>query len=330
MATPNAHMNSAPISTHPVVPLQLAALVAAARAAELDGHKDLYQAAASAVRAAAAREANKRSIVGTFLQLAQSGMPHAILPFTADPLTTDVAALEYPRPSGTPLVIYSTASRIDLGYFLCADDDVTYVDRASMTGAGKSALELADLGVPPGWLTELRGMQPHPVTASFSPDAGDALQIVMPTSEAARWRKARTRLTLLKLGPDGAFSRRAIGNLPVPGRTGGESRSTLSLKLSSEQQIELHAASFDGWWMHIAGDPRLDLLAPVPSLEPDDPASPCRIALPMSDQPGLPGVHTTIPTDRTLAHELVARYRWVAPSDVRDWLTMATSHITNP
>lgn len=323
-------MTPDPVPPQPAVPLRLAALVAAARAAELDGHMHLYLAAAATVHAAALREAEKRSIVGTFLQLAQSGMPDAILPFTADPITTDVAALEYPSSSGSPLAVYSTASRIDLGYFLCAHNGVTYVDRASMTVPGKPPLEIADLGVPPGWLAELRRMQPHPVTVAFSPDAGDALHIVMPTAEAARWRKARTRLTLLKLGPDGALSRRAVGNLPVPVRTGNQSRSTLALKLSSEQQIELHAASFDGWWMHVAGDVRLDLLAPVPSLEPDDPASPCRVALPMSDHPGLPGVHTMIPTEKSLAHELVARYTWVAPSDVRDWLAMAAPQSANP
>lgn len=312
-------------STHPAVSLRLAALIAAAHAAELDGHSDLSQAAAAAVHAAALREADKRSIVGTFLRLVQSGMPDAILPFTADALTIDAATLEYPSRSGTPLVVYSTASRIDLGYFLCTHDEVKYVDRASMPGASASALEVPDLGVPAGWLAELRRMQAQPATICFSPEAGNALHVVMPTAEASRWRKARTRLAVVKLGPDGSFSRRAIGNLPVPGRTGNEDQSTLSFKLSSEQQIELHAASFDGWWLHISGDVRLDLLAPVPSLEPDDPTATCRIALPMSERPGLLGVHTTILTERQLASELVARYAWVAPGDLRNWLTMAAS-----
>jgi hypothetical protein len=306
------------------VRLKLAAIVAAARAATLEGRHELAAGVAAAVHAVAEQQARNRDIVANFLRLAQGGMPDAVLPFTADPLTTAMVAIEYPASSSDTLVIFSTASRIDLGYFHCAHKGLQYVDRSSTSIASKSPLRVPDTGISPEWFDALQSMQSEPIRLSFSPEAGDALHIEMPAAEAARWSKARTRLTLLRPGSDGSVKKRLIGNLPVPKRINQGSRCTLALQLSSEQQIELHAASFDGWWMHVGDSQRLELISQAPSLDPEAEGCACRVHLPMRDFNGLLGAHKTIETDRALAAELVARYRWVAPEDdLIAWLSMA-------
>jgi len=316
-------MNRRSSSANSPVRLRLAGLVAAARAATLEGRHELAAGIAQAVDDEAQYSARNREIVANFLRLARSGMPDAVLPFTADPLTTALVAIEYPSSSSDTLVVYSSASRIDLGYFHCAHKGLQYVDRASVSIASKSPLRVPDSGISLEWFEALQGMQAEPIRLSFSPEAGDALHIDMPAAEAARWSSARTRLTLLRLGSDGAVKKRQIGNLPVPKRINEEVRSTLVLQLSSEQQIDLHAASFDGWWVHVGDSQRLDLLSPVPSLDPEAEGCVCRVQLPLRDFNGLLGVHKNIETDRALARELVARYSWVAPEDdLSTWLAM--------
>jgi hypothetical protein len=311
------------------VRLKLAALVAAARAATLEGRHELATGVTAAVQAVAEQHARTHDIVANFLRLAQSGMPDAVLPFTADPLTTALVAIEYPMSPSDTMVVFSSASRIDLGYFHCAHKGLQYVDRASTSIASKSPLRVPDTGISPEWFDALQGMQSDPIRLSFSPEAGDALHIEMPAAEAARWSKARTRLTLLRSGSDGSVKKRLIGNLPVPKRMNQKqidegSRCTLALQLSSEQQIELHAASFDGWWVHVGDSQRLELISQAPSLDPEAEGCACRVNLPMRDFNGLLGAHKTIETDRALAAELVARYRWVAPEDnLIAWLSMA-------
>lgn len=316
-------MNRRSSSANSPVRLRLAGLVAAARAATLEGRHELAAGIAQAVDDEAQYSARNREIVANFLRLARSGMPDAVLPFTADPLTTALVAIEYPSSSSDTLVVYSSASRIDLGYFHCAHKGLQYVDRASVSIASKSPLRVPDSGISLDWFDALQGMQAQPIRLSFSPEAGDALHIDMPAAEAARWSSARTRLTLLRLGSDGAVKKRQIGNLPVPKRINEAARSTLVLQLSSEQQIDLHAASFDGWWVHVGDSQRLDLLSPVPSLDPEAEGCVCRVQLPLRDFNGLLGVHKNIETDRALARELVARYSWVAPEDdLGTWLAM--------
>lgn len=316
-------MNRRSSSANSPVRLRLAGLVAAARAATLEGRHELAAGITQAVDDEAQYSARNREIVANFLRLARSGMPDAVLPFTADPLTTALVAIEYPSSSSDTLVVYSSASRIDLGYFHCAHKGLQYVDRASVSIASKSPLRVPDSGISLEWFEALQGMQAEPIRLSFSPEAGDALHIDMPAAEAARWSSARTRLTLLRVGSDGAVKKRQIGNLPVPKRINQELRSTLVLQLSSEQQIDLHAASFDGWWVHVGDSQRLDLLSPVPSLDPEAEGCVCRVQLPLRDFNGLLGVHKNIETDRALARELVARYSWVAPEDdLSTWLAM--------
>ena len=316
-------MNTRSSSADAPVRLRLAALVAAARAATLEGRHELAAGIADAVQVAAQQSARKRDIVANFLRLAKSGMPGAVLPFAADPLTTDLVAIEYPGTSSETMVLYSSASRIDLGYFHCAHKALQYVDRASVSIAAKSPLRVPDSGISPEWFDALLAMQAEPIQLSFSPDAGDALHIEMPAAEATRWSKARTRLTLLRSAGGGSVKKRPIGNLPVPKRIDRGDRSTLVLQLSSEQQIDLHAASFDGWWVHVGDSPRLELIGPVPSLDPQAEGCACRVHLPMRDFTGLLGVSKNIETDRALARELVARYCWVAPDDdLSTWLAM--------
>lgn len=320
-------MNRRSSSANSPVRLRLAGLVAAARAAALEGRHELAAGIARAVDSEAQYSARNREIVANFLRLARSGMPDAVLPFTADPLTTAMVAIEYPSSSSDTLVVYSSASRIDLGYFHCAHKALQYVDRASVSIASKSPLRVPDSGISLEWFDALQSMQAQPIRLSFSPEAGDALHIEMPAAEATRWSNARTRLTLLRLSSDGTVKKRQIGNLPVPRQINQAGRSTLVLQLNSEQQIDLHAASFDGWWVHVGDSQRLDLLSPVPSLDPEAEGCVCRVPLPLRDFNGLLGVHKNIETDRSLARELVARYSWMAPEDdVSTWLAMVAAN----
>lgn len=305
------------------VSLQLAPLVACARIAETE--ISLVEAIATAVSDAAKQRAMQRPMLARLLSLAYSGMPDAVLPFTADSLTINFAALQDPGYGCGDLVLYSRGSRLDLGYFRWNRDDLQYVDRDSMHFSDAAYKVIPDLAVPDDWLANLQKLQAVPPEASFSADAGDAIHIQMPSIEALRWHKSRTTLSILKFEKHQGVLRRTFGVLPAADHRVTSTGSEVVFRLSSEQQIELHAASFDDWWIHIDGGKNMEMLCPIPSLEAKHEPRRCRIALPWSEHPDLLGSSVPVSTPEPLAVELVKRFYWVAPMDPCDWLKMLQS-----
>lgn len=310
--------------------LRLTALVAAARLAAEQGRAELAAAAAQALEQAAQQAADRNVVVRHFVELARRGGDGAILPFTADPLTLACAALMYPRTArAAELRLYSRASVTDLGFMRCTFDGPVYVDRAqpqpgSRAASNQAWVDLPDLAVPEDWLDALRRSEAVPPRALLAPGAGDALHLKLAPHEAPRWLAVRTRLrlTLMKVGTAGRVARRDLGPVAVKGQ--GGTGQTLIVGLSEAQQIELHAAFFDGWWMLI-GEGELRALAPVPDLDPQAPPVPCRTDLPLCGQASLPGSEHRVAVPAALAARLAAAYWWVAPADSPTWLQMLTT-----
>jgi hypothetical protein len=310
--------------------LRLAALVAAARLAAVQGRAELAAAAAQALEQAAQQAADLNVVVKQFVELARRGGDEAILPFTADPLTLACAALMYPRTArAAELRLYSRASVTDVGFMRCTFDGPVYVDRAPPQPGSERAwpqgwVDLPDLAVPEDWLDALHRSEAAPPQALLAPGAGDTIHLNLAPHEVPRWLAVRTRLrlTLLKPGGRSRVARRDLGPVAVKGQ--GGTGQTLIVGLSEAQQIELHAAFFDGWWMLI-GEGELRALVPVPDLDPQAPPVPCRTDLPLCGQDSLPGSEHWVAVPAELVARLAAAYWWVAPVDSPTWLQMLTT-----
>ena len=277
--------------------------------------------------------ASKREVVQAFRELVrQRGGAATIVPFTADPLTVDFASLAYPLSSReAPLRLYSTSSVTDLGCMVCASDGPWYADSAlTRPDAEKPArrkdkstesVDLSDLGPPDDWLHALSASEAAPPQVQLAPGSGDTLHFELTPHEATRWLAGRGRMRLVLLKADGAgrVAQRDLGPVTVKGLDGNGR--TLVVGLRDAQQIELHAAFFDGWWMLLGeGDRRA--LAPVPDLDPQAPPAPCRIDLPLWGRSSLPGSDVWLDVPAELAARLVARHWWVAPMDAATWMSM--------
>lgn len=321
--------------------LRLTALVAAARVAAMQGRAALAAEVAGVLAQAAQEVASRRAVVQAFRELArQGGGAATVLPFTADPLTLDFASLAYPQHAReAQLRLHSTSSVTDLGCMVCASDGPWYADSAQAAPVGamptprkekpRETIDLPDRGLPDDWLDALATSEAAPPQALLAPGAGDTLHFKLTPQEATRWlaRRGRVRLMLLKAGSAGRVARRDLGPVAVKDQ-GGNAR-TLVVGLSGAQQIELHAASFDGWWM-LLGEDELRALAPVPDLDPQAAPAPCRTDLPLWGRDSLPGSDLWLDVPVALAARLVARYWWVAPLDAPTWLTMLTTPEKGP
>jgi hypothetical protein len=321
--------------------LRLTAVLAAARVAAMQGKAALAAEVAGVIARAAQAAASQRVVVQAFRALAQQGGGAAtVLPFAADPLTLDFASLAYPKlERDADLRLYSTSSVTDLGCMVCAFDVAWYADSALGRPAAarptprkdkpREAIDLPGLGLPDDWLDALCASKAEPVQVLLAPGAGDTLHFKLTPHEAPRWLagRSRVRLVLLKAGAAGRVARRELGPVAVKGQ-GGNGR-TLVVSLSGAQQMELHAAFFDGWWM-LLGEDGLRALAPVPDLDPQAPPAPCRTDLPLWGLDSLPGGDRWLDVPVELAARLVAQYWWVAPVDAATWLTMLTTPKKGP
>lgn len=313
--------------------LRLTALVAAARVAAGQGRAALAAEVAEAIALAARAVASQREVVQAFRELVrQRGGAATIVPFTADPLTVDFASLAYPLSSRkSPLRLYSTSSVTDLGCMVCASDGPSYADSALTRQVAEGAawrkdksmepVDLSDLGPPDDWLHALSASEAAPPQVQLAPGFGDTLHFELTPHEATRWLAGRGRIRLVLLKADGAgrVAQRDLGPVTVKGLDGNGR--TLVVGLRDAQQIELHAAFFDGWWMLLGeGDRRA--LAPVPDLDPQAPPALCRTDLPLWGRSSLPGSDVWLDVPAELAARLVARYWWVAPVDAAAWMSM--------
>jgi len=310
------------------VPLSLIAVAAAARIAAAQGDGALCDSISRMIRTAADQRADTDPSVAAFLRAARAPDRDAILPFDGDPITIDMTAISTPRVVGEPGIrLFSRLSYTELGYFRCGRANSDYVDRSSQRQYESFLLDMPDLGVPADWLDAYAALAAAPASLTFPPDAADRLQTSLPDTESTRWRKGTTRLTLslLRRSGDGQVSQRALGSVALEKPTKQAPAASLTFVLSSEQQIELHAATFDSSWIHI-GDNTRGILAPTPSLEPDAQASPCRVMLPHIGMSDIPGLRVQIPIPLDLATTLVQRFLWVAPPSASAWLSMLTAH----
>jgi hypothetical protein len=309
------------------VPLSLIAVAAAARIAAAQGDGALCDSISRVIRSAADQRADTDPGVAAFLRAARAPDSDAILPFDGDPFTIDMTAISIPQVAGEPGIrLFSRLSRAELGYFRCERANSDYVDRTSQWRHASYLLDMPDLGVPADWLDAYAALAAAPASLTFPPDAADRLQTSLPETESTRWRKGTTRvkLSLLRRSRDGEVSQRGLGGVTLEKPTEESLAANLTFMLSSEQQIELHAATFDGSWIHIGDDTR-GILAPTPSLEPDVQAGPCRVMLPHIGMSDIPGLRVQVPIPLDLATTLVQRFFWVAPASPSAWLSMLTA-----
>lgn len=307
----------------PTVRLPLIALVAAARIASAREDHGLSADIAQALSSAAEAKAAQHAGVAAFFRAVRTPDPKMILPFDADPLTIDVTALSMPlskREGGVRL--YSRLSHIELGYFACDHADCRYVDRGPQPAHFARAPEISPLGLPEDWLAAYARLANQLPELMFPPDAADRLQVRLPVAEVKRWRSgAQGGIRLLQHSSRGGQPARDLGRIRID--RSAQDDGILSIRLGGEQQLELHAAAFEGRWIGIAaGD--CALIAQIPGLDPDAPGSPCRVRLPHITDTGPPGLDVYVSTPAALAALLVQRFCWLGPSVVSDWHAMLT------
>jgi hypothetical protein len=187
----------------------------------------------------------------TFLDLALSGMPKAIIPFARDPIDTYTVALNIKNIKNFDVVFFDEASQVEAGYFLISTNKVDYID--SVQPIGKSfeyfnadeiahVLQvLAQLDALPPILTMLEDdesdLQAHTSVANLISSNKDDVEVDLYIFD---FEKVRNRSTNLKNCHLGRYQLRT--------NTKG-----FTLKITqAEKLLELHAASLQGYWMFIS------------------------------------------------------------------------------
>lgn len=187
----------------------------------------------------------------TFLDLALSGMPKAIMPFARDPIDTYAIALNIKNIRNFDVVFFDEASQIEAGYFLITNNKVNYID--SVQSIDKSfeyfnademahVLQvLAQIDTQPPMLTMLEDdesdLQVHTSLANLISSNKDNVEVDLYIFD---FEKIRNRSTNLKNCHLGRYQLR----INAKGFT---------LKITqAEKLLELHAASLQGYWMFIS------------------------------------------------------------------------------
>jgi hypothetical protein len=233
-----------------------------------------------------------------------------VLPLKVDRLTAAAAVLALCRAPFKSFRLFSSYSLVDVGYLEVTPQSIRYFDLAEHTVGAKGESEFPQLGVPAFWLENLSDENDEVPRAYFPPGGADKLYVKFNEASARVWgaRANRVQISILRRGKDGRLRRRSLGQLPI--QQPGHGR--IAIKLTGEQQLEVHAAHFEGARLSLFDSSRVAVFT-VPSLDPDAPATPCRTTLPEFGGWSLPMGDIRLPVPQDLATRLARQHWWVSP-----------------
>ena len=300
------------------VSIRLSSLVAVARLAQANDELDLYTLIKSCISHEFSILSSKNTQVITFLELVNQDFLDAIIPFTADELTIQVAAISLATKPSYGFRLFSTFSIIDVGYIKCTYDRIAFYDRLNIDDPDKNLPIFPDLGIPSDLLSYFSDFPESKAKVNFLQGGGDMIGIDIneQANKVFMKNKYRLKLALCKVPKVGNTSLRQLGNIKLELDKDGK----LFFQLTSEQQLEVHAASFSEGWL-LVGDAENGLFCPVPDLDPDAPSKSGYITFPSSITCDFAGKDSVISIEENFAQSLFNRYEWITPIDQNAWFS---------
>ena len=300
------------------VSIRLASLVAVARLAQANDESDLYTTIKSCVDYEFSHVSTKNTRVISFLELVNQEFSDAIIPFAADELTIQVAAISLATKPSDGFRLFSKFSIIDVGYIKCTYDQIAFYDHLNIDDPDKKLPIFPDLGIPSDLLSYFSDFPESKAKVSFLQDGGDMIGIDINevANKVFMKNKYRLKLALCKFPKVGNTSLRQLGNIKLELDKDGKH----FFQLTSEQQLEVHAASFSEGWL-LVGDVENGLLCPVPDLDPDAPRKLGYITFPSSITRDFTGKDSVISIEENFAQSLFNRYEWITPIEQDAWFS---------
>jgi hypothetical protein len=305
-------------SKNKIVSIRLASLVAAARLAQSNNDSNLYTTIKNCIDLELSKLSTKNRQVINFLELVNQEFSDSIIPFTADELTIKVAAISLSQKPSEGFRLFSRSSIIDVGYIKCTYDQIAFYDNLQINDPDKKLPIFPDLGIPSELLSYFSDYQEIKAKVNFMHDGGDIIGIDI--NEVANKffmkNKYRLKLALYKAQKVDSTALRQLGNIKLELDKDGKH----FFKLTSEQQLEVHAASFTDGWI-LLGDSENGLFSPVPDLDPAAPSKLGYTTFPSTFTRDFTGKDSTISIDENLAQSLFNQYEWITPIDQDTWLS---------
>jgi hypothetical protein len=300
------------------VSIRLASLVAVARLAQANDELDLYTNIKSCIDHEFSNVSAKNKQVLNFLELVNQEFSDAIIPFTADELTIQVAAISLATKPSDGFRLFSNFSIIDVGYIKCTYDQIVFYDHLNIDDPDKKLPIFPDLGIPSDLLSYFSDFPESKAKVSFLHDGGDMIGIDINevANKVFMKNKYRLKLALCKVPEVGSTSLRQLGNIKLELDKDGKH----FFQLTSEQQLEVHAASFSEGWL-LLGDAENGLFSPVPDLDPEAPSKLGYITFPSTITRDFTGKDSVISIEENFAQSLFNRYEWITPIDQDAWFS---------
>jgi hypothetical protein len=296
----------------------------AARIAFLAGDDETYTDAVAVLAKRARKMSKENSLIKDLLKRCQSPSEKYVIPFVIDKFTEVCVACFFPENALGNFIVYSDYSKIEAGYLVCKSKGVRYVDRML---ADQTDLELPvfpKYAVTPELLDGLSAIDAAPPEIAFAKDSGDTLEVRW-TKDASNLfsdKQSSASLTILNISASGQTLRRSLSKVKIS----KEKSKALSIALNGEQQLEVHAASFNGGWLFIEDDDQ-SLLCRIPSLDldakPEIPwISSTRFRTLMNKHP-----YSPIEVPYALASKLMKRHQWFSCTNRDHWFRIASASI---
>jgi hypothetical protein len=300
------------------VSIRLASLVAVARLAQVNDQLDLYTNIKSYIDHEFSNVSAKNKQVTNFLELVNQEFSDAIIPFTADELTIQVAAISLATKPSDGFRLFSNFSIIDVGYIKCTYEQTVFYDHLNIDDPDKKLPIFPDLGIPSDLLSYFSDFPESKAKVSFLHDGGDMIGIDINevANKVFMKNKYRLKLALCKVPEVGSTSLRQLGNIKLELDKDGKH----FFQLTSEQQLEVHAASFSEGWL-LLGDAENGLFSPVPDLDPEAPSKLGYITFPSTITRDFTGKDSVISIEENFAQSLFNRYEWITPIDQDAWFS---------
>ena len=300
------------------VSVRLASLVAIARIAQANDELDLYASIKSCIDFEFSKLSTKNNQVINFLELAHQKFSDTVIPFDADELTIQVAAISLATKPSVGFRLFSIFSMIDVGYIKCTYGETAFYDHLKIDDPDKKLPIFPEYGVPADLLNYFSDYPNSKAKVYFQQDGGNIIGIDIDevANKAFMKNKYRLKLALCKIQESGQKSFRQLSNIKLEVDKDGKH----FFQLTSEQQLEVHAASFSNGWL-LLGDAENGLFCPVPDLDPDAPSKLGYITFPSSLNRDFTGKDLEICIDEKFAQSLFNRYEWLTPIEQDVWLS---------
>jgi len=303
-----------------MVEVALPIFCAAARLALFEGDDDHFAAAFEVISRHAMMLATQNPLVQVLLKKCEFPDDNDVIPFVTDHFTAACAGCFFPKSEREAFIIFSDYSNIEAGYLVCKSKEVRYVDRM--------LLDKKDLELPvfPKYATEqhlqvqLSAIDSNPPEVLFDEGTGDTLKVLFSKDAPNLFTdmQSRASFTILSIDAKGKILRRNLSKVKVFHVESG----VLSIQLSGEQQLEVHAAAFNGSWLCVESKDQ-SIISKIPSLDPD--ATP-ELAWVSSTSFGFLGGEAApklIQIPKEYAFKLIARHRWFSCTNSDQWFQIA-------